>query len=215
VSEILLNPFSATEDDKGLDINVRYMDPFNSRGLFAPLMTLAGASGTNPFDYILDFTQFSPDFGYSNLLINAAEPLIAGKGKFSQNLSPLERISGFVDAIGPTSFTKDLPRLLDPTKDNRTRFKAALRFFGLDVEERNPNYIRTQVRDFMKVRVKRGEDLTPAINALNIMGFDGERIAKNVIKTERRKRRKQITGGELSHRQQAVKTALENLGVNL
>ena len=107
-------------------INEKYINPFESEGLWAPLMFAAGASGVNPFDYLLSFTQFSDEFGYSNLLTGAIEPLVTGRGQFGNELSMLERLQEGIGAAGPTSFTKDLPKILDPEVDAQERLKRTL-----------------------------------------------------------------------------------------
>jgi len=208
VSELLINP-----NDKEFDLNTRYLDPFNTRGLFAPLQFLAGQQGINPFDYLLDFTTMSPDFGYSNLIINAFEPTVTGKGRFGQELSPTERIMGLVKGLGPTSFTTDLPKILDPTEESKERFRRALRFVGIDVEKRNPNWINQQVAESMRDAVRTGRETDSIVNALNQMGFDGEKIKTNAIKKVRKEKKERISSGEISKRKDFILNALSEIGI--
>ncbi len=192
-----------------LDINTKYLDPFNTEGLFAPLMMMAGAQGVNPFDYLLDFTTLSSDFGYSNLLVGALESPVTGIGRYGQELSPTDRVMGLAKGLGPTSFTSDLPKILDPNEAEMERFRRILRFVGIDVEARNPKYIRRAVSKHLRDKIDQGEDPTPTINALTAMGFDGEKMLSNAQKTVKRKEK----GKKKSKRQDTFDAAINFLGL--
>lgn len=182
VSETLLNPAS-----KDFDLNTRYINPFNPRGIFAPVLALTGASGVNPLDYILDFTQFSPDFGYSNLITGSVEGVLTGKGQFGQELSAGERIESLVQGLAPTSISRDLPKIISPDEEPKERIRRGLRFLGIDVEQRNPNYIRNKVRQRLQEKVVSGEPVDDTLNALETLGFDSQRILSNVNKSLNKK----------------------------
>lgn len=166
-SELLLNPA-----DPNFDLNFKYLDPFNTHGLFAPVMWAAGSTGSNPFDYILDFTTFSPEFGYSNLLINALEPALTGKGRYGEELSFNDRISGLVKGVAPTSFGVDLPKALDPKQETDERIRRSLRFFGVDVEKRNPDYVKTKVKSRLKDKMAKGQPTQNTLTAAQALGVD-------------------------------------------
>lgn len=178
MSETVLNPL----ESKGqLDLNTRYIDPFNTRGLFAPLLSLAGATGTNPFDYVLDFTAFSPDFGYSNLVTNALLPALTGSGRMGEDLSFGQRIRKTIEAVGPSSITLDIPKGVEAASqgDNPEAIRRAFRFMGIDVEKRNPEYIRSEVARRLVQTLERDEDPTSILRVLKTMGFDEQRMLRN------------------------------------
>lgn len=203
-SEVILNPRS-----KEFDLNAKYVDPFNTRGLFAPLLSLSGATGVSPFDYLLDFTTMSPDFGYSNLLTNALEPVLTGKGKYGEDLSLGDRAGEFAKAVGPTSFTVDLPKVLDNNQDEIERYRRVARFFGIDVEKRNPDWMKQQIGNRILKKVRNKEDVSSMVKALNTMGFDGSKIALNAVKKVKAERQAGINKAMKESKQNPVDNVVD------
>ena len=181
LSEIVLNPASPD-----FDLNVTYIDPFNTKGLFAPLLWLSGATGVNPMDYLWDFTTFSPEFGYSNLIVNSLEPLITGKGRYGEDLTAMDSIGQALKAVGPSSFTTDLPRLINPEEEAVERMRRGFRFFGIDVEKRNPDYIKSKVSQRLRTKISKSEDIEPTMRAIDTLGFDSARMLTTAIARQKR-----------------------------
>jgi hypothetical protein len=209
ISEVALNP---TDPSGNFDLNMQYMDPFNTKGLFAPVMFLAGATNVNPFDYILDFTTFSPEFGYSNILTSSIEPAIAGRDKFGNQLNYSERAKAALQGFLPSSFARDLPKIVDSKESEEERIRRTFKFVGIDLEQRNPDYIRGEIKKRLEDKVRNGEDITSLLKAIDTLGFDGKRMLQNIenkkkeIKSKKEKPKK-------SSNEQAVDRALKFLGM--
>ena len=191
LSDIILNPA-----DKNFDLNMEYVDPYNKKGLFAPLTAAAGATGVHPLDYALAFTQFSPEFGYSNLITNVLETGFTGKGQFGTELEPADQIKQLMAGLGPTSFTIDIPRIINPDQpsveeDNQERLRRVFRFFGIDVEKRNPNYLKTRINKVVKQKIDAGDDPQSILRVASLLGYDPDKTLKSVqtkIKNEQKKK---------------------------
>ncbi len=181
VSETILNP---TNKEGDFDLNTRYIDPYNTRGLFAPLLALSGATGVNPFDYVMDFTAFSPDFGYSNLAINALTPALSGSDRRGEDLSFGQRLRKTIEAAGPSSFTLDVPKGVEAASqgDNPEAIRRAFRFFGIDVEKRNPEYVRNKVASRLQETIESGGDVQTILRVLKTMGFDEQKMYENALR---------------------------------
>lgn len=181
LTDVVLNPVN-----KDFDLNLEYMDPYNKKGIFAPLMAAAGINGVNPLDYILGFTQFSPEFGYSNLFASSLEGGITGKGQFGQELDLGDRLQSLMKGLGPTSFTSDIPKILNPNQpsvaeDNQERIRRAFKFFGIDVEKRNPEYIKQRVGKVVLNELRKGNegDVASVLKAVKTLGFDPDKMLKS------------------------------------
>lgn len=189
ISETVLNP---ANPEGNYDLNTRYIDPYNTRGLFAPLLALSGATGVNPFDYVLDFTAFSPDFGYSNLAINALTPALAGSDRRGEDLSFGQRIKKTLEAAGPSSIALDIPKgiVAAGQGDNPEAIRRAFRFFGVDLEKRNPDYIKNKVASRLQETIMSGGDVSSMLKVLKTMGFNEQKMYENAlrrIKLEKKK----------------------------
>ena len=169
-----------------LDLSTQYIDPFNTRGLFAPGLAMAGATGIHPLDYLLDFTQLSSDFGYSNLVVNPFKAGVLGKGKFGQELTPLQRVQETTESVLSTSFTKDIPRLLQSTEDTEATRNLG-RAFGVDLQERNPKFLEKQLKDRLKNKIKKGEDIETLKTAIAQIGFDPNKLEQSTRRSLERK----------------------------
>lgn len=179
MSSALMNP--AAIDSGEFDFNLRYLDPLNTGGLFAPLMKYSGATGVNPLDYFMDFTNFSPEFGYGNLVADAASPLLTGRGRFNEELSDIERLKEFAKGAGPSSLTYHLPNVITE-KDPADKIRHAFRMFGLDFEKRDPAWIKSKVKSRLEQKIANGEDPTATLHAIDIMGFDSGKMLKQIQK---------------------------------
>lgn len=180
-SDIYLNP---ADPEGRFDINTEYIDPFNTKGMFAPLMWAAGASGINPFDWLLDFTTLSPEFGYQNMLLDVVTPAITGKGKFQDELSLTERVGSIAKGILPSSFGTDVPKFIAATQEGETdeAVRRAFRFVGLDIDKRNPEYLRPRLRKRLDETVLKNEDPTAILRAIKALGFDETTMYRNSVK---------------------------------
>ena len=175
-SEYLLNPLN-----KDTGFNLKYTDPFNTSGMFAPFLAMAGATGQSPFDYLLDMTGFSQDFGYSNLLINTLKPALTGQGRLGEVLGPEQRANETVKALLPSSVAGDLPKVLDDKNAPDDRMISLFRMFGIDLEKRNPEYVKRKFSARLKDNVAKGADISGTVKIANMLGFDGERMAKTAL----------------------------------
>jgi hypothetical protein len=184
ISENLIVPGT-----KDFDINMTYLNPFNSKGIFAPLEKMAGITGVNPMDYLLDFTQFSPQFGYSNLMTGSIDKFVTGKGDFTGKLDEGARLASLAEGAVSSSFTKDLPKITDPTNDMTDRTRHLLRFFGVDVTERNVKYKGALASRAVVNKIRRGESLDGITQVLDFMGFDSKKIVKNAVAKVRKERK--------------------------
>lgn len=175
-SDYLLNPLN-----KDTGFNLKYTDPFNSSGMFAPFLAAAGATGQNPFDYLLDMTAFSNDFGYSNLLVSALAPALSGKGRYGETLSGGDRANEVVKAVLPSSVGSDLPKILDNANSPSDRLVSTFRMFGIDLEKRNPEYVKRKFSARFKDNIQQGRDTSGTVKIANMLGFDGDRMLKTAL----------------------------------
>lgn len=170
-------------------INLKYVDPFNTGGLFAPLLALSGATGVNPFDYVLDFTNFNPEFGYSNLMLSAMEPLLTGKGRFGQDLAFKDAVTqGLKDIVG-SSFGSEVPKMLDPEADLSERYRRLARFFGIDVEKKDSAWTKKNISRRIKEKLANGEDVDGTLAAADMLGFKGRELLKNAKSSAKKKQK--------------------------
>jgi len=177
LTETVLNPLNPE-----FDLNLEYMEPSNASGLFAPILYMSGATGVNPFDYLLDFTTLSPEFGYSNLLLNAVVPAVTGKGKFNEELSMGDRVKEFIKGVGPTSFTTDLPKIASSESDENEKLRRAMRFFGIDAEKRNPFWVEKQAKRRLEEKILNSEPLDSTLKAIEALGLNPEKTVKSTVK---------------------------------
>lgn len=208
ITEAMLNP--AAMDSGEYDINMKYIDPFNNSGIFAPLLAHAGASGINPLDYILDFTNFSPEFGYGSLIPDSVEGMITGKGKFNQQLSVKDQLLSVIQGVGPSVLT-NVPKVFDETLDPNERVRRAFKLVGLDFEKRAAPWIKSSVRSRLEQKIASGEDPTATINAIKVIGFDPDVMLKS-IKKKLDKGKPIVPKKKLSAKDEAVGKALANYG---
>jgi hypothetical protein len=179
ISESLMNPLAMESGE--FDINTKYIDPFNSGGIFAPLLAHAGATGVNPLDYMLDFTNFSPEFGYGSIVPDSVEALLTGRGKFGQELSTNERIMATIQGVGPSVLT-NIPKVFDDTLEPEERVRRALKVVGIDTEKRDAQWIKSSVKNRLEQKIANKEDPTATIKAIDTIGFDSEKMLKQVQK---------------------------------
>lgn len=180
VAETIMNPL----DKEGrFDLNSKYIDPFNTQGMFAPLLALQGATGVNVYDWLLDFTNFNPDFGYQNLLTDAIAPTVTGIDKYKREIGLLDRAKILAKNVLPSSFGIDVPKGVQALAedDNPEAIRRAARFVGIDLEKRNPDYLKTKLNTRLKNTIKSGGDVEPIIRAINTIGFDGQAMADRIF----------------------------------
>lgn len=176
MSEYLLNPLN-----KDTGLNLKYMDPFNAGGLFAPLLAASGATGVNPLDYLMDMTAFSDDFGYSNLLLNSLKPALSAQGRFGEPLTGAQRVGEVIKGITPGSFSNDLPKAVDPNRTAQERLISTFRMFGIDLESRSPDYVKRKFSKRLKENIAEGRNIDSTTKIAEMLGFDGERMAKTAL----------------------------------
>ena len=189
LSDTILNPLSPD-----FDFNIKYLNPFNTKGVFSPFLWMAGVKGQNPWDLLLDLTQFSPEFGYQNLVLGPLNALLTGRDQYGNVRELPERVNEAIRLAGPGFITRQLPESLSEQHEPMENIRRAFKTIGIPFEERNAPYKKRNISKTVKARLKEGARPESLLNALNTLGYDGEKTiqrAADKVKEEHKKIAKQ------------------------
>lgn len=163
------------------DINVDYLQPYNAKGLFAPLLRIAGATNVSPFEYLYNFTAFSPQYGHQTLLTSAIEAGTQQRDQYGREIPFAQRVYKVIKAAGPSS-AGNLMDALSVQKEPQQNMRKGLKILGISATERNPEFLAPQVARKLKQKLQEGEDPQVLIRLADFIGYDGQKMVGNIQK---------------------------------